>query len=176
MNKKTQKEVVDPNKIRNVIHLEISSFLGSLGAEHYYAKLRWKDRTSKEYKTNEIEIRRKLGVKEAKYLNEKDSAYGSGIWRAGCMTERFNTPEHAIEFALKEFKKIPGENILIKSRHGVCSAAPIIAFPEWYAEKIQFLNGMAEEWRSMPRSLWNSTHATELDEKWYKEITKDFEL
>lgn len=81
-----------------VVNLEITSFQGvSVGAEHYYGKLKSYD----PYQTFEIE--KVLTEREAAALRIKDDWPG---FKAGDKTTRFNTRDEIIEIAERDYKKI----------------------------------------------------------------------
>ncbi len=96
----------------NTVLINITSFMdiGSFNAEHYYAKV-------EEYQTddslamvlaksyeydslNYYKLNRKIGTKEAKYLNKKDDWNG---WESGMETERFNSVDEVITEAKEQF-------------------------------------------------------------------------
>ena len=93
-----------------VVYLEISSFLGSLGATHVYGHLI----TKQDYK--KVELKRKLTEYEAEKLRIKDGSSGI-FYHKGAMTERFNTEEEIIKVAKRQYQKIfPTAHILVKGR------------------------------------------------------------
>jgi hypothetical protein len=81
-------------RIDNVVYLVITSWQGiSLGAEHYYAKL--KGDAYGEYTT--YDLHKVMTEEDAEILRKKDD------WRhykAGSLTDRFNTKEEARESAI----------------------------------------------------------------------------
>lgn len=102
-----------------LVCLEISSWRGSIGAEHYYGKLLCED------SEDEIEVERTLDdQKEVDYLNKKDGA-GDGFhrWDVGNTTKRFSTAKAVEERAILIWRRhFPKHAALVIGIYG--SAGP----------------------------------------------------
>ena len=92
-----------------IVELEITSWQGvSLGAEHYYGKLRGyfdDDFVS-------VEVEAKMTQRQAVALGKKDDWHH---YKAGSMTSRFDTKEEVETTAILTFKdKFPNASVLLK--------------------------------------------------------------
>lgn len=85
-----------------VCYVRMTSWVGmSIGAVHFYAKLKFKD-------LKEVEVEHTLTKKEAKVLTKKDNAaigYGSYEYEAGDTTGRFDSKEEVFACALEVFEE-----------------------------------------------------------------------
>lgn len=80
-----------------LVFLEVSDMIGSIGAEHYYGKLVWYEGRER----HEQHVEHAMTQREAIYLNKKDTSRGSGMYKPGDMTRRFDTPADVIAAALQ---------------------------------------------------------------------------
>lgn len=103
-------------RIRLVV-LELSSWRGSIGGEHYYGKLEC-DRG----RGQGIRVTRKISTKEeADYLSKKDGTSGGfHVWKIGQETNRFNTRQD-VENRAKEIwrRYFPKHHALIVGLVGI---------------------------------------------------------
>lgn len=101
-------------------NLEISSFAGSVGAEHYYGKIVFYEN----HEFQRVELKHILTAKEARYLTKKDEAWGAKF-RKGMTTERFESKEEIVRQAKKLWKKaFPKAHVLLYGSSGVASIQP----------------------------------------------------
>ena len=124
-----------------IVYLVISSWTGiSIEAEHFYGKLIFRDK----YETiQEIELKRKLSLKEAKLLDKKDDCH---TWQILRETERFNSTNDIQKLAIKTYKKLfPSAEILIEGRSSVAEPQPILAGNLKLKKEINKLNKRANE-------------------------------
>lgn len=85
--------------------IDITSWIGSIGAEHWYAKV-WRDLMNR--KTTQS-VERKLSKREAAYLNRKDRSFGPfGFYEPGDMTDRFNDEQSARNAAIRLIRETYG--------------------------------------------------------------------
>jgi len=99
-----------------VIRLDITDWGMSLGGEHYYAKMWYRD----DGEWQSLELYTKLTAKDAKYLNEKD---GEDLYTKGDSSLRFNTINDAVKEALCQSQKLGIEVDLILSNFGSASVS-----------------------------------------------------
>lgn len=171
---------------KRAVFLEITNMLYSMGAEHYYGKLKWgqyilnPDGKSRSYDNHEVDLKHPMSAKLAKYLNKKDSAYFAR-YKAKDLTERFDSPLDVIKVGIEEFQKIPGENILVRGRLGTGSAVPLLAWPPWFEKEANRINALAKEWLEIDgygvgynnKRPGNPKRAEEIDNEW-GELVKQF--
>lgn len=144
--------ITDQTKIiMYIAHLNISSWRGiSIGAVHWYAELIVDDE-KEPYGWKRIKLQRPLTSAEAKAMNleKKRQGYLSSNYRAGNLTEGFNTEEEAIAEGIKVFK-ISYDGVLFLGDHCSCSAwKKVIYAPEAASEKVKEINAIADEFQSL---------------------------
>lgn len=112
-------------KIRLVV-LEVSSWVGSIGAEHYYGKLKMDDR-------KDVKVQTKLTSKEALHLTKKDRRFGTDYrYRKGQLTTRFSDAEKVEEEAKRVWRKhFPKAHALVVGQDAVADPQrPLDGDPE----------------------------------------------
>lgn len=111
--------------MREIVRINVTSFRGSIGGEHYYGKLHVDTKMTRVTRPDGSqglvsrmghgvethphdghELKRKVGAKEAAYLNKKDDEggllFGRGL-KAGDETTRFNDVESIVKAAIEVF-------------------------------------------------------------------------
>jgi hypothetical protein len=106
----------------NIVYCDITSFteIGSIGAEHWYGKLKqgWGD-WNLAY-DNQVELLHPLTQKEATYLNKKSNNKFSR-YKKGELSHRFDTEEEVEKFAINIWReKFPDGLVLISGSSGTC--------------------------------------------------------
>lgn len=163
-----------------VIWLEIRTWVGtSIGAQHTYGTLKWRDTNDRDGSTEE-ELTRPRTAKEAKAENAEAIAEGQS-WRkvkAGDATRGFADEPEVIRAGIKRAAEMfKGEDyILVKGDSGSLSAMPLLAFPERFTEQAKRINEVADEWRNIGGYgySWSAPNkerdkrAEELDSEWLK--------
>lgn len=119
--------------MRELVELSITSFIGSIGGEHYYGAFSvWKKgelidngrggqstlftHDGDKHPLDGHRIERKIGPREVAYLNKKD---GSGFitrsagYKSGDLTDRFNDIPSIVKKAEVEFPKLFDANDLL---------------------------------------------------------------
>ena len=125
---------------RVIGHLQISCWAG-FGGEHYCGTIKIDGDTT----DNDWEVKHPMSAKEAKYLNKKDEISEWARYKPGTLTERFETRDELVSFAVKEFKAKYPDGILI--RGSACSMSPheIIYAPDKFKTRVIVMNKFAEE-------------------------------
>lgn len=150
------------------IYLEITSFYGtSLGATHYYGKLKDEDMRRSE------EIVGVLTSVDAERLNKKDNV---DTFEAGDAKWRFDTEEEIIDIALATYKQhFPEADTLILGRSVYRAPQKILDMPS--QETMQRANAIFEAYEKIPLeykhgfydyTLANRKKADALTVKWEK--------
>jgi hypothetical protein len=122
------------------VFIEITSWQGiSLGATHYYGKLKGYD------DNNEvlfIDIEKPLGEKEAKKLSKKDDF----TYREGTLTARFDSKQEVIDIAIEKWKTyFPNAEFLIQGEWAIADPQNCLIAPNGLKEKINKLYLESEE-------------------------------
>jgi len=103
-----------------IVFLNITSWIGSIGAEHHYGTLNCKDK--KEPLTKKVSVIRKLSKVEAEVLCRKD---GVKIYSTGSKTDRFKDVDALIRAAKVLYKKdFPKASYLIRTGGSLAIAEP----------------------------------------------------
>jgi len=148
--------------------LKVTSFtwIGSIGAEHFYGKLQ----VEKPEET--VELEHKMSAKMAKYMNKKDGTESFCRYKAGDMTNRFDTEEEVIMFGLMYFKTRFPKGILIQGDNCSRSAMyPVIYAPEELQLWMNKANKLVKEWNDIDGYDGSqSKRAEQIDNEWYKMI------
>lgn len=132
--------------MHEIVSLSISSYRGSIGAEHYYGRFDVKTKYNRKvlpdgsvslmtrfghgtekHPNDRHELQRKLGAKEALYLNKKDDGgffTSSMDLKAGSMTTRFNDKKSIIAAAIKIFPTLFDETDVLEYREDPYEDAP----------------------------------------------------
>jgi hypothetical protein len=122
--------------------LDITSYvdIGSIGAEHYYGKVKF----PRELNIENIDIQHPLSAKEALYLNKKCGVTEYSRYRAGELSNKFETKDELIRFSAKWFKTNYPENLLCLD-----NCKHLIYWPkslDSFAEKV---NNVANEYEKL---------------------------
>lgn len=111
--------------MREIVTIDVTSFRGSIGGEHYYGRLNVRAKKTRvtgpdggerfvtrmghgvePHPHDRHELKRRIGAKEAAYLNKKDDDGGfllGGGLRAGDETTRFNDVLSILKAAVETF-------------------------------------------------------------------------
>lgn len=122
--------------------LDITSFVGtSIGAEHYYARLKMHG------VEKDVELKHTLTQKEATYLNKKDKGYGAfGRYKTGEKVHRFDTEAEIRRVAIAEYKQhFPQAIGLMEGSFGSCQPKPILDGLDSIAPRVNQLAKDLEE-------------------------------
>lgn len=134
--------------MHEVVNLSISSYRGSIGAEHYYGRFEVQTKYDRVTNTDgstrlvtrsgygveihpadRYELTRKLGAKEAAYLNKKDDGgfFTSSMGlKSGSTTTRFNDIDSIIAAAIAAFHTLFDETDVLEYRADPYGEAPDI--------------------------------------------------
>lgn len=148
--------------------LQINSFtyIGSIGAEHFYGQLIFKDPNEK-YGTKRIEIKQPMSTKMALYSNKKDESRGLSMYKPGELTDRFNSVKELIDFNIKLFNREYQDTPLIMGDHCVMSAQPFIYWPKSIDKIVKKCNKLALEWEKINGYDGDVRRAEEIDKEWF---------
>jgi len=160
-----------------IVFLDVTSWIGiSLGAEHHYGRLSFEVRPQKldnidKYK--EVELKRRLGAKEVKDLNKKDSSLGLSMYGVGEKTHRFNSQVAVFVEARKVWrKKFPKAHILIDGQTGIIQPQRIMEVVEGLENTMKRANKLFKQFDDLGR--WdikeNQRRVNKIDQKWIKLI------
>jgi hypothetical protein len=152
-------------------HLEITTWCGiSIGAVHWYCNvIIEKDSNDVEW----VKIERPLSSKETVALNKEARERGllSDKYKAGEMTEGFNTEEEAIAAGIKYFES-KYHGLLFDGGYGSYSAwKKIIRHPTEFTSLVTKMNQIADSFQSLNgyECQKNKKKIVErLDKRWYK--------
>jgi hypothetical protein len=143
--------------MREFVQLNVSTYRGAIGAEHYYGRFSvqikeervekpdgttsWVIRSgygSERHPLDRTDVERKIGAREAAYLNKKDSTDAYCRIKAGDMVTRFNDRETVIEAAKAAFPTLFDDtDILVYEEHRYSGDYVVLAGPP---EIVEFLN------------------------------------
>ena len=114
--------------------LEITSWQGmSLGATHYYGKLKGYDERGDALF---VDIEKPLTEKESKRLSEKDDC----TYRAGTLTSRFDSKQEIIDIAMDKWKTyFPAAEFLLQGQWACADPQNCLIAPDGLKEKINKL-------------------------------------
>ena len=155
-----------------IAHLEISTYQGiSIGAIHWYAKLKIEDESEK-WGSKSIEIERKMSAKEAKIANKELQARGflSDRYKPGSLTNGFNTEEDAIQAGIQKFKSHYKGVLFLGDNCCVSAWKRVLFYPdikEISSLAIQ-MNAISDEFIKNNGYEGDKSIAEKLDSKWYK--------
>jgi hypothetical protein len=149
-----------PYPFDSEVVLEVTSFtfIGSIGAEHYYGKL-------KRYVggfDDIVEVSMPMTQDDADKLNRKDQC---DTYQAGDSTIRFDSEEAVVRRARQVWRKhFPKARVLFLGRSGVMQPQKVLVGPAAYKKAV---NAM---WRRMERLDWrdNEDEMSKLCEAFYK--------
>lgn len=139
--------------MHEVVTLSITSFRGSIGGEHYYGKFHVETKADQvidpdgsvrhvrragygveRHPHDGLELRRRLGAKEAVYLNKKDSEGffpPSTRLKAGDMTTRYNDVDSLVASAMETFRDLFDDtDVLLFERRRDSDEYEILIAPE----------------------------------------------
>lgn len=156
-------------------HLEISSWRGiSIGAVHWYCHIHIQEDSEHHQR---IELQRPMTAAEARAANKQDKERGRllSVYKAGTLTDGFNTEEDAIKFGTKYFVDKYPNGILYDRGYASCSAwKKVIYYPlnNHKLEKIvKRMNALADRFQSLNGyecEKKNRERVERLDNRWYK--------
>jgi hypothetical protein len=121
-----------------LVYLEVTTWRGmSIGAIHYYGRLRVGDKT--------IDVMRKVTAAAVKELNRRDG--GGYDWQVGEETSRWNSKLALERAAIRWFKANYSieDSMLIKGLSGIFEPQPVICGKEPFKSAINQLHSRAEE-------------------------------
>jgi hypothetical protein len=133
-------------KLKSVC-LQISTWIGSIGAEHYYGHLKGHD-VNGEYQS--IELEWPLSQKMATYLNKKEGTRTGetySFYRKGQPTYRFDTKQEVRDWAIKVWRDhFPGCDILLEGGYSYHE-------PKWCLDGdsmiVESINQIVDKWNSL---------------------------
>lgn len=131
-----------------IVCLEISNYIGSIGASHYYGRLRGGDKR--------VDLEYKLSQAQATKLNKID---GKGYtWKRGSTTSRFESEEDIIQAALAQYKTyFPGALALVLGDYSS-------AGPKWTIDGPPELLGYGNDlWQEAEDMSWWDYDPTLMD-------------
>ncbi len=110
--------------------LEISSYIGvSYGARHYYGELRYGD--------ERVQLKYRMSAADATRLNK---AHGWKGYRAGGLSEHFDSKEQVIALAVETYKThFPDAILLVQGNKAYAEPQPCLAGEPALMEKINEL-------------------------------------
>ena len=154
-----------------IAFLDITDMIGSIGAEHYYGKIKFRHDNIRE----EIELTYPMSAKEALYLNKKCNCEGPyGRYRPGEESYKFYSPEDIKRIAIKLFsEKYPNDLLLLGDGCNL-SAQYLLYWPKEYDDLAKQVNDLAKQWEDCGGyGDWrgkggDDKKASEIDDKWYK--------
>ncbi len=152
--------------MHEVARLSVTSFRGAMGGEHYYGRLHVDGRYVRSvepdgtvrlrgrrgydverHPADGLDLTRKLGAREAAYLNEKDGTRMDSSIRLkpGSSTTRFNDVDSIVETALTVFReKFDETDVLLFERRRDSGVCEVLAGPD---EVRAGLAGIRDMWR-----------------------------
>lgn len=136
--------------MNELVILHVSSYLGSIGAEHYYGEYRVYEKHRKVERDGQIfrqtggsdrvrhqhdghHLERLIDAKEALYLTKKDNGFGPVLfkYKAGDMTTRFDTKDDVIARGKELFLDFFDEtDILVLEQKPRYDFVPLVANDE----------------------------------------------
>lgn len=157
--------------MHEVVTIEITSFRGSIGGEHWYGKLHVRTKYQREtladgterlftragygverHPHDGYELKRRLSAKEAAHLNKKDDGgfftSSMGLKR-GDETTRFNDVESIVAAAVKAFPRVFDEtDVLLRERERHSYRYEVLLGPPEVVEALGPLEdfGDMEQW------------------------------
>lgn len=103
--------------------ISISSFLGAIGAEHFYGKIyrhkNYIEGTRIRSFSGDLEsheLTHPMSSKMARLMNKKDNVPAWGRYKKGDLTSRFDTEEEVISTGVQFLRQKYGDDITIKVR------------------------------------------------------------
>jgi len=156
-------------KMREVVTLGVTSFRASINGEHYYGKLHVEPKMTNvvgpdggigritrmgdgdDHPHHGHELQRRVGAREAAYLNRKDGDDGllGGGLKAGDLTKRFNDVESIVEAAITTFGELfDATDVLMFERQRLSGDYEILVAPPEVKAAIPSPNNrrIREEW------------------------------
>jgi hypothetical protein len=157
--------------MREIVTIHVTSFRGSIGGEHYYGRLDVQTKMTRvpdagggtklitrighgveRHAHDGHELKRRIGAKEAAYLNKKDGEDGflrGGGLRPGDETTRFNDVDSIVKAAIETFPTLfDGTDVLMFERKRYSDDYEVLVAP---AEAMAAIGGpnnrrVREEW------------------------------
>jgi len=128
-----------------IAYLEITTWLGSIGAEHYYGKIVSEGE-------DDVKLTYRLSKKQAKYLTGKDlGLLGESRYKRGQEVDRFESEEAALSAAKDYWKEhlMDQGYVLIKGRSSYMSCQKLIAWPDQVEDLCTRINEVVSQFDSM---------------------------
>jgi hypothetical protein len=144
--------------------LDITSFtyIGSIGAEHYYGKIIFTDKSIERF-----DLQHPLTQKEAIHLNKKDGDIKIfHRYKRGELSDRFETENDVINYGIKLFKEKYSDYILILGNNCARSAVPLIYWPNKLNKLAVKINKLADKWEKIGGYEGNDKLAGKIDNEW----------
>lgn len=160
-----------------IAFLNISDMLGSINAEHYYGKIKFRHDNQR----SQIELTWPITAKEALYLNKKDGVRGYARYKTGDQSEKFYSPEQITKVAVKLFSKKYPNDFLINGDGCGFSAEALVYWPKEYNALATRINRLAATWKKVGgygdwRGIGgDEKRASKIDATWYELLKPFFE-
>jgi hypothetical protein len=139
--------------MREIVTVDVSSFRGSIGGEHWYGRLAVRTKMTREtgpdgeerlvtrmghgvepHPHDRYELKRRIGTREAAYLNRKDGDDGflrGGGLGPGDETTRFNDVPSILAAAVEVFPTLFDEtDVLFHERHAYSGEYEVLVAPD----------------------------------------------
>jgi len=131
-----------------VFYLDVHTYQGvSIGAIHYYGKMKLSDYCSEESIIPpcgvdfKIELYFKMSARDAKSLNKHDNYR---TYKAGNYSSRYETKEQLIEQSINIMKVHFSNGLLIKGDNTYCEAFPVIYYPPTFDKAAARMNELSK--------------------------------
>lgn len=152
-------------------HLEISSYRGiSIGAVHYYGRIRLQHRDDLDSYKDPIELQRPIDTKEAIVMNKEfRESKGADYDRyyAGMLTNGFWQPVDVITNRIEYFKTKYPDGILMSRSSAEWSAwKEVLYYPKQFKKIAEKMNKLSIKFREIDGYEGDEKEATRIDKKW----------
>lgn len=112
-----------------IVNLETICWAFSLGGEHFTGQIKGFRHSLSDF--HGMEVKHRLGRKEALRLNKKDSARGLSLHKPGDWSDRFNTRDELRRAAIKVYKtEFPNAIVLLDGNGAIADAQPCLDGPK----------------------------------------------
>jgi hypothetical protein len=131
-----------------ILHLKISSWIGSIGATHYYGRIIFPGQPMLRDK-EDIELEFKLSQSDAEKLNRKEYTYAPNYrstYQVGEWSKRFDTKEEIKIAGIKYYKEHLQQNypLLVLGNTGVIEPQEIIGHNLESPEQVKLIRRINE--------------------------------
>jgi len=142
-----------------VINLELLSWDGTIGGEHYYATLHFHEKN----KYHRVDLLNVVTTKMADYLNAKEGCWGG--WQKGDETKKFNTVNQAVKAAVNKCKEMGVEfDLILRGTGSIMGVRKALYGDKEIVKKLNKLYKEAE------KINWRDKEMEALDEEFMKII------